>query len=362
MRNATHIVSAIVLISASLGLAACQGQTTLGEGLGDADQSVCAHGEFTTLANDPQSAQGNPLNWFALNGGRVFWYDQGGDGAIGDGPAMVKRVSESGGTPTTLAASTNVPAWADPQDILSQPVLDDTNLYWVRDNFDPTSKVQVSWSVVSVPQAGGAETTLFTSQEDLGGLYAADGESLYFSSTDENFPRLTKLFSVPEAGGPSKLLATFTGSGSNPMSSDYIGEILVDATNLYFPYGGKLFSMPKGGGGPVTLSTEGSGSIIQDATHLYWQEVNGDILSVAKTGGPVTTLATGFTPTGFLADDSACVYWIEGHDTVYAAPKAGGQVIVAAATSQLMAPQGVAADATGVYVADANGFILKLAR
>lgn len=365
MKNATHLVSVAVLISASLALGACQGQTTLGEGLGDADQSVCAHGQFTTFVNDPQGNQFGP-EWLALNGGEVFWYNPGGDGADGNGPAQVKSVPESGGTPTTLAESTNVPVWAGPEEILSQPVLDDTNLYWIRDNFDLTTKAQVSWSVVSVPQAGGAEKTLFTSTEDVGGLLAADGESFYFSSKDQNFPTLTKVYSVPKTGGLSKTLATFTGSTSDPTSSG-VSNILVDDTNLYFSYDGKVLSMPKGGGTPMVLATTGTSYIaMMDAERLYWQAMNnGDIVSVKKSGGAVTTLATGFMPgTLDLTVDDACVYGLSWDDhAVYAVPKAGGQLIAAAALpSQVTAPSGFAADTTGVYFSDANGFLMKLPR
>src|SRR6185312_4900345 len=168
--------------------------------------------------------------------------------------------------------------------------LDDTNVYWVRYNHDPSGEVEVSWSVITVPQGGGEETTLFTSKESFGfraALQAVDGESFYFSYAAEPLPSSTRILSVPRTGGPAKLLAKLTGSAE----SDYVDAILADDANLYFSYGNQILSLPKGGGTPVTL---GQGIVqLQDATHLYGWMVSGDIVSIAKTGGAPTTLLTG---------------------------------------------------------------------
>jgi hypothetical protein len=364
MKNPTPIVSTAILISASLALAACESEVSIGEGLGDANQSICAHGQFNMFIDNQDLPQ-----LVALKGGSVWWYNQG---ITNSDVAAVMHVPESGGAPITVAKSENIPLWATPSDIIGTPLLDDTNVYWVRAN-QPPNPAGGTWSMVTVPQGGGAQTTLFTSAENVGELVAVDSENFYFANAEfQQQPVLSRAVSIPKTGGPATLLSTYTGGWS-------LGQVLTDDTNLYFIDGDTsvsaaskpgLYSMPKGGGTPTLLVAQmafSSNAVLSTAVldndRIYLQYTNGVIVSVEKSGGTVDTLSTAELPPYALASDDACLYWSSQIDHVlYAMPKAGGQVIAAADTSEVHALSGLLADASGVYISDVNGFLSKLSR
>jgi hypothetical protein len=82
--------------------------------------------------------------------------------------------------------------------------------------------------------------------------------------------------------------------------------------------------MPIGGGTPQTLFTPVSGggpwwAITADANALYWTTA-GEVLTLAKTGGIPTTLASGLEGDRSIAVDANRVYWVEG----WVCPSDGG--------------------------------------
>lgn len=103
--------------------------------------------------------------------------------------------------------------------------------------------------------------------------------------------------------------------------------------------------LANGLGQPFALTASG------DA--LFWIDGDGkQLLRVAKTGGPITVLATGAdTQSPFsIAADATDVYWLDAADaTVRRTPRAGGpsQILATAQPSQGLA--GVALDGGAVY-------------
>ncbi len=87
-----------------------------------------------------------------------------------------------------------------------------------------------------------------------------------------------------------------------------------------------------------------------DGTSVYWQSAAG-VMKVAKTGGPVTTLAAPAAPIDDLALDDAYVYFAThktaSDGTIARVSKGGGAVEVLA--SGQAQPAGIAVDHTTVF-------------
>lgn len=109
-----------------------------------------------------------------------------------------------------------------------------------------------------------------------------------------------------------------------------------DAANVYWLTCGSSTSVmraPKAGGAPVELAalTREPTAIAVDATHVYWVDRNFDasktngVSRVAKSGGGVEVLATGFDDLAAIAlTDDAIV--VGGGGGVHRLPKSGGAV------------------------------------
>ncbi|MBI2394297.1 MAG: hypothetical protein HYV09_32295 [Deltaproteobacteria bacterium] len=98
-------------------------------------------------------------------------------------------------------------------------------------------------------------------------------------------------------------------------ASDYIRHLAIDESHAYWiTEDGHLRGMALSGGAPSllwpeppTTKTPAGAAIALDATHVYWL-VGRYVRKVAKTGGPVTELATDKYPLG-IAVDATHVYW-----------------------------------------------------
>jgi hypothetical protein len=347
MNRTTHTISTAVLCAASLGVSACQRSVTLGLGLGDAEQSVCAHGTLEHLLDDGVGFAQD----LALRGGNLLWYTGLGD-TLDPPPPKVMRAPESGGTPVVVAQSGGV------------ALFDDQNVFWIRGNFDDHG-VAVSWSVVAAPQSGGAKTTLYTSTTNGGELLAVDRENVYVAYDANDHGLEQRTISVPKTGGTPVLLTAL-----KPPTFVDDWNFCVDDQSFYYEKNGQFWSQPKSGGSPIALAPSDSEHFwLQDATRFYGVRYTEnrdlvDVVSVSKSGGAVTTIASAIPAPQTMGSDDECLYLPSVLDNVLiAVPKDGGQAVAAAALpKEDTAPTGVVADATGVYISDVNGFVLKLAR
>jgi hypothetical protein len=117
---------------------------------------------------------------------------------------------------------------------------------------------------------------------------------------------------VPLSNGPSAGVV-FTGSA--------VGDLVIDATTLYFANAAAVMSVPLTGGMATTLTPRRASSpLAADATNVYFASPT-DVQRIPKGGGVSTTVARGQNPTAFAIDDTH-VYWTDASaGSVFRAPK-----------------------------------------
>ena len=153
------------------------------------------------------------------------------------------------------------------------------------------------------PVAGGTTVDFATTTQAQ--YIAADGTNVYWSDQDLQGGSFV---TAPAGGGTPTVLAMDL---SNP------GDIVVDATNVYFAnsstlFGTKFWKVPRGGGTPVMVALSpdfGTYEIAVDATDIYWAAYN-KIGKAPLSGGSVTTFATGQQGAMSIAVDATNVYWL----------------------------------------------------
>jgi hypothetical protein len=212
--------------------------------------------------------------------------------------------------------------------VASNIVVDGTGLVLVDDS-------EHGGALVRVDIASGDVTTLFQGSaphQMLGDSIAADATRFYFSIDDEG---TQQVFALPRAGGAPVPL---TPKGT-------VGVIAVNATHLYWNDGnGEMQAPLQGGAGtPIPGIDPGSAFAVDDDT-MYWARSHaggtGDIVSAPVAGGAPTVLATGLGSPIHLSLGSDALYWVDegqtsidcgsGPGDVSSVPKSGGSVRILA--------------------------------
>lgn len=139
---------------------------------------------------------------------------------------------------------------------------------------------------------------------------AVQGDWVYFGESKNNDGAQPKIRRAPRAGGTPMVL--HEGSAR---------RIAVDDTHVYYVnyYASDVRRIPLAGGDDE-LVADGraevrAGNVRVDGDFVYWtiEGSSGDgggIYRVAKTGGTITTIASGDDPVGLALDDRA-LYWAE---------------------------------------------------
>lgn len=216
-------------------------------------------------------------------------------------------------------------------------------------------------SVLRMPADGSSLPTLLASAGGLGnrGL-ALDAQSVYFTLTDfQPFPPLSKVVSVPRAGGA---MSTLASSVINATTLSVLGDQVYVATGTY---NGKLYSVPVAGGSATALADYGTDLyfVAAHATGIYMANcAKGAVTRVPLGGGAETTVATGACPAA-IAFDADHLYFTESVDpgSVTRVPLAGGPAEKIAGDAPWSLA--IAVDDQAVYFTNyMAGTLLKLAK
>jgi hypothetical protein len=146
--------------------------------------------------------------------------------------------------------------------------------------------------ISSFPLSGGNASPLFSSVNTnvyFQNPFVIQGQTIYWSESSGGFTQ-SAIAAGPLSGGSGQVLAS-------PMG--FISGLVVDDQNVYWVAqdDDSVQSVPIGSanGTPNTLASglHTPGGLVATTDTLYLIDAEGDLLSVPKSGGPVTTLLTG---------------------------------------------------------------------
>jgi hypothetical protein len=271
-----------------------------------------------------------------------------------------------------------------------------TDLYWVSESETNKDSTTVG-SVMTVPIAGGAATTIFTDMvDDLPQQLALDSASVYWSDDGWNINK------APLGGGPATTLVKGTNLGNNIGGG--IGGFAVDSGEIYFTTGDHdtgdvLLETVASTGGAISMYWPGSpagmrnpvgGGVAFDAVNVYWENTTTgsgilscggecvipnyqtSILALPFGGGigdrqAITLATTPFSEsqatTNTVIVDDGVVYFTSDGAMVSVPTSGGGTVTTLAASPPVIG--NFAYDGESLYWAsysDCRGLVAKVAK
>ncbi|MCK9423782.1 MAG: DUF5050 domain-containing protein [Bacteroidales bacterium] len=271
--------------------------------------------QVTTLASNLDSP------WsVCTDGSFVYWVE----GNMSTG--AVKKVSVNGGDVTTLASGL-----PEPRAI----AVDASSVYWIERNNGSNG------SLKKVPVNGGDVTTLVTGLRNAQNHMALDANNIYWGDGKAG------------GGGEIKKVSKNGGTVTSLVSTGILNlktAIAVDETFVYFYDDlNHIKTVPVNGGAVTTIGTGTPEAYALYGSDIYWIEYgSGTVKKMPKSGGTVTTLATGSNSPSNLAVDGTSVFWIEFNNPgrVMKVPVGGGTSTIVSNEANTI---GVAVDNTNVY-------------
>lgn len=214
-----------------------------------------------------------------------------------------------------------------------------------------------------------SEHVFFTSYDEKGGLYRVPkrGGEVVALLAPLDYPEHV-------AGDAEHLFVTVTGdhvvlrlakdgSGMTTFATGQNGPtfIALDEMRAFWTshLGGTIQSAPKAGGAVETIVAGELGPyrLALGPEHVYWSGLGSGLRAAPKTGETTTTLATGDPRT--IAVSDGIVYWTDPSDDTLKRLGPNGAIEVLASFGAGF-PDGLAIDGTHVYVALAEGSILRV--
>jgi hypothetical protein len=300
------------------------------------------------------------------------------DAGAADADAGSAAPADAGGDAVGVSLGPPLVVDAGPVTALA---VDTSNLYWVGGGRAPAPPPPAQChtsdgTVHKVPlhgQSPAMPVTLSSGEAGPGAL-ALDAANVYWLNAGSG-----EVAKVSIAGGPRTSLSPGQAACWPTPGSDFVGAITVDATFVYWIFGGQLSKVATGGGASsvlASLTMAGdqlhSTGLAVDAANAYWGSYvqNGwrgpvsRMPLVADAGAP-TVLADNQNEASGLVIDAANVYW--ANQGTMAGAYADGAIMktsvgaAAGATPTVLAsglqnPVAVALDGTTLYWENRGGF------
>jgi PKD repeat protein len=316
------------------------------------------------------------LTQLTVEADRLLWVDAIGDSnayCTGIGVQQALMVSARDGTSVRMLASG--PACGG----TVAPVSDGSYAYWV------TSKTSTNaWSIERVPLAGGTSKVIYTASgfASIPSL-ARDSQHLYW--IEDAAPDSGNVFRCQFSESCGVIRQSLFGSTSIDMATNLAltNDRIVFGAHRFGPPVDVIITLPKSGGPSSDIATapDFPRVLVTDGSTVFWTDTSA-LRSAPLAGGTVTTLASSLPLSGGLSVDSQRVAWTELAGStplsarIRSIPKAGGsieilisnaaspRVVELTGSSELIYADGVidnlAASTSGIYRRSSAGVVSSL--